>query len=926
MRHPKLIQSALMATMLFGATATAYGVKANPRPATVVQPDGSHLTLRLNGDESFHYFSTEDGYAVERGTDGFFYYLDADATVSSVRASDISLRQNKEIEFLRTHSVSAAPDALKVSKAKKGPARAQGLMPSTFPTKGEVRGCVILVEYTDLAFTVPNAREEFSNMLNRQDYSNFGGTGSARDWFIDQSSGMFVPTFDVYGPVRLPHPMAYYGENGGNGDDLRAHEMLIDAADILDDEVDFSQYDIDGDGWIDNVFIFYAGYGENLGYGAPAEAVWPHSWDLREVSNIPYMHDGVRLNHYACTNEIDLDDKMDGIGTFVHEFSHVLGLPDLYSTNSSSAFTPGSWNVMDEGPYNNDSRTPPNYSAYERFALGWLTPREIGDPANIRIGDISTNTACIIKTPLDNEYFLVENRQQKGWDTYIPGHGMLVWHVDYNENIWKYNSVNNRQSHQYVDIEEADGNQNVHSRDGDSFPGTAGITSFTDDTTPSMRTWDGNGLGKPITDIVESNGIIEFKISGGRSEVAPVTAYEATEIGIDSFKASWSSGNTGCQYILSVYTVTQSVSGRPETNYVSGWEARNMGEELSVTVTDLQPATEYHYSVRVNDPISGMQSLNSNEVKVTTLPATFDYLRPELTVGTPIDGQCEVSWTPVEGAQEYLLSLYTKKYGEPESETADFTGGVSSIPSGWESSSNLTYANANYCGEAVPSLRFNADGQWISTAACDDEIRGISFWARGVSASDQAAIELYARGSNDWILVESWPVHNDAGVIYEASAGNLWPENTTMLRIVFRNGGKGSLALDDIILKHGGDIEYDYFGETRYFMNTSTTEALLTGLQPATTYWLTVTGRQEDLYSKPSYERRIVTGTSGVKELYDSGIRFHIAGRIITVEAPAQLYTLLGQCVDSGSHMLKVPDSGVYVLVIDGKAKKIIIK
>ena len=501
MRQPKLIQSALTAAMLVGATTAAYGVKANPRPATVVQPDGTELTLRLNGDENFHYYSTADGYAVERGFDGYYYYLGADAKLSSVRATDAPRRPAAERQFLATLPKSAAAEALRASR--RSPQRTQGLMPTTFPTKGEVRGMVILVEYTDLYFTVPDPREEFSNMLNQEGYSKFGGTGSARDWFVEQSCGEFKPTFDVYGPVRLPHPMAYYGENGANGDDIRAHQMVTDACDILDDEVDFTQYDVDGDGWIDNVFVFYAGYGENLGYGAPAEAVWPHSWDLRDATPEPFMHDGVRLNHYACTNEIDLDDKMDGIGTFVHEFSHVLGLPDLYSTNGSSAFTPGAWNVMDEGPYNNDSRTPPNYSAYERYALGWLTPRRIGDPANIRLGDISTNTACIITTPLENEYFLVENRQQKGWDTYIPGHGMLVWHIDYNENIWRYNSVNNRASHQYVDIKEADGTQSASSRDGDAFPGTAGVTSFTDGTTPSMRTWEGEAVGKPITDILE---------------------------------------------------------------------------------------------------------------------------------------------------------------------------------------------------------------------------------------------------------------------------------------------------------------------------------------------------------------------------------------------------------------------------------------
>lgn len=923
MRHPKLIHSALSATLLLCAPAAAYAVKANPRPSAAVQPDGTTLTLRLNGDEHFHYYSTIDGYAVERAADGFYYYLDADAAISSVRVSDPGCRSSAERQFLGSLDSSTATEALRKSR-RNAPARSQGLMPTTFPTKGEVRGMVVLVEYTDLAFSVPNAQQEFSDMLNQEGYSHYGGTGSARDWFVEQSSGEFKPTFDVYGPVRLPHPMAYYGENGSNGDDLRAHEMLTDACNILDDEVDFTQYDIDGDGWIDNVFIFYAGYGENLGYGAPADAVWPHSWDLRDATNIPYMHDGVRLNHYACTNEIDLDNKMDGIGTFVHEFSHVLGLPDLYATGSSSAFTPGAWNVMDEGPYNNDSRTPPNYSAYERYALGWLTPRQIGDPANVRLGDITTNSACIITTPLENEYFLIENRQQKGWDTYIPGHGMLVWHVDYNENVWRYNTVNNRQSHQYVDIEEADGTQSASSRYGDSFPGTRGVTSFTDDTTPSMRTWDGNGLDKPITEITENNGLIEFKISGGRDEVAPVTAYEASDTGIDSFKASWSQGNAGCQYILSVYTVRQNDSGRPETTYVSGWEARNMGGELSAIVTDLLPETEYRYSVRVSDPVTGMQSLASNEIVVTTLPATFDYLRPELEPGTPEGDSCPVSWSPVDGADDYLLSLYTKVYGEAETVTADFTGGVSSLPAGWESNSNLTYANASYAGLAVPSLRFNTDGQWISTATYD-EVRGIRFWARGVSAAENAAIQLYARGTaGDWTQVQTWPVRNDAGENYSADATSQWPEGTSMLRLLFRNGGKGSLALDDVTVTYGGDVERSYFGGTEYFLTTSETSATLENLQPATTYWLTVTGRQGDLLSKPSYARRIITGSSGIASL-TAPERYSVEGRTVTVSSPARLYTLTGICVAEGQPTLTAPAPGMYILSIEGHTVKIII-
>ena len=224
---------------------------------------------------------------------------------------------------------------------------------------------------------------------------------------------------------------------------------------------------------------------------------------------------------------------MVGIGTFCHEFSHVLGLPDLYSTDYYvPSFTPDSWILMDRGPYNNNGKTPPYYSIYERYALGWITPQEIGKPADIKLDNISKNVGYIIKTDNENEYFLLENRQQEGWDKYIPGHGMLIWHIDYNQEVWDLNAVNNIPSHQYVDIEEADAIQTDETRAGDTFPGTSNVTSFTDDTNPSMKTWKGNGLNKPITDIEEKDGIIRFKISGG-DDTSIMNTWAANDITVN---------------------------------------------------------------------------------------------------------------------------------------------------------------------------------------------------------------------------------------------------------------------------------------------------------------------------------------------------------------------------------------------------------
>lgn len=906
--------------------ATAFGVPANSRPQDVRLPDGTALAVRLCGDESHRFFTTTDGYLISRSTDGFYYYLDENLIVTSRKASNISVRDTSERAFLSSinKDVSRAKMAQRSSMSKQKQ-QSSGLL-TTFPTEGEVRGAVILVQYTDVSFSIPNANEEFSALLNQEGYSKFDGTGSARDWFLDQSSSAFNPHFDVYGPVTLPHPRAYYGENVG-ADDARAHEMLPHACDILDSEVDFSQYDADGDGWVDNVFLFYAGVGENLGVSAPADAVWPHSWDLIEATSEPFIYDGVRLNHYACSNEIDLEGRMDGIGTFVHEFSHVLGLPDMYATNGSSAFTPGEWDVMDGGSYNNNSRTPPNMTAYERYALDWLQPRKLTKAANIKLDDIAANTAAMIQTANENEYFLFENRQQKGWDRYVPGHGMLVWHVDYNANVWKYNTVNNRRDHQYVDIEEADQTENSGNRDGDCFPGTAFVTEFTDDTTPSMRSWDDTPQNMPITEIRESNGYIYFKVCGGRDEVDPVEAYEATEVGVDCFTASWSEANSGCRYILSVYTIDESVPGKPVTTYVPGWEARDLGAALSVVVSDLQPSTTYRYSVRVLDQELGMQSVGSNEITVTTLDATFDYLQPEITSIVQKNDSFEIAWNPVEDAEEYIVSVYTKNVGDGEKSLADFTGGVSAMQPGWESNSNLTYANAAYCGEAVPSLRFNADAQYLQTPVYADDIASISFWARGVSADPDARIEIYLRGKADWQLIGSLEVENGVGGrLYTCAEDETWNENCRQMKIVFRNGGKGSLALDDVKVIHGIYTDKVYVGGDESYWSGTWLSTTIEGLQAGTKYWTRVRARNGELFSKYSEERRLWFGSSSVLAIDRENANVKISGLNVTADVPLALYNMQGICVAKGEQSVTAPSAGIYLLRVGGEALKVVLK
>jgi len=562
----------------------------------MTQPDGTTVGVRIVGDEFHHFYLSEDGYLLVNDNETF-YYADVDdagrPVRSGIEASDPQSRSAEAERYLSAvdmdRVLASMENRRRLGVTRRAARRGPGLFPGAhFPATGEQKAIVILVEYSDVDMSLDEPLDYFSRMLSQEGFSDYGGTGSARDYFIECSHGLFVPEFDVFGPVRLPNTRAYYGANDFYGDDVRPADMIIEACQALDDEVDFSEYDRDGDGFIDNVFVFYAGAGEAS--GGPATSVWPHSWNVMAATATPYLFDGVQLDRYACTNEW-VGHRPDGVGTFIHEFSHVIGLPDLYATSYTSSFTPGSWSALDSGPYNNNGCTPPLYSAFERYSLGWLEPVEIDGPVSATLLPISENVAGIIRTGDDNEYFLLENRQQAGWDAYIPGHGMLVWHIDYDADVWEQNIVNNKSTHQYVDIEEADDSRTDKSRAGDAFPGTANVTSLTDDTRPSTLTWDGQRLDRPITGIAESEaGIITFDVLGGSALPASTAADEADEVGVDGFTARWQAADPDSEYVLSVYTKGQNsdlsrTATADNIAYLPGFNHRRVGRVNSYAVT-----------------------------------------------------------------------------------------------------------------------------------------------------------------------------------------------------------------------------------------------------------------------------------------------------------------------------------------------------
>ena len=333
--------------------------------------------------------------------------------------------------------------------------------------EGEKKGLIILVEFPDVSFKSEDPLQTWSDIANQEGYADNGAPGSVSDYFYNQSYGQFQLKFDVVGPFEAQHEYAYYGQNKDWGTptgwfDQNVGELVEEACLAASPQVRFADYDWNEDGEVDQVFLLYAGHGENDYWYKDSTVIWPHaatlSFDWEGYEN-GLLLQGVRINTYACSNEINRSNHLAGMGAFCHEFSHCLGLPDLYDTKRGTSIV-GTYDLMDQGCYNNNSWCPVGYSSYERYACGWLTPDEIDDPLSVVAGtnpdDELTRVSllhflrpltaypdvCIYRESPDANDYLIENRQKESWDTYIPRAGLLAWHIDYNEQAWYENTVN----------------------------------------------------------------------------------------------------------------------------------------------------------------------------------------------------------------------------------------------------------------------------------------------------------------------------------------------------------------------------------------------------------------------------------------------------------------------------------------------------
>ncbi len=490
---------------------------------SVRQADGTTIRLKLVGDEHFHYAVTDDGIPV-LSHDGSYYYAhirSGHLVASDVLAHARDQRKDHEERF------AASLNDVEALNAKMRSQSMQKIGTRANVVTGKKKGLVILVQFSNQRFANPSdvltlgsgetdVKILYSDMLNKDGYTDTksGAIGSVHDYFHDQSDGKFDLSFDVVGPVTLDHPYSYYGAPSGNEADINAPQMVIDACNAVKDQVNFADYDWDNDGEVEQVYIIYAGEGQAT--GGSDDTIWPHKYSLSDSGNQPLKFGNVTVNTYACSNEMvyaNLNGKdrafYMGIGTICHEFSHCLGLPDLYDTGYGGNVGTGSYDLMCSGSYNGGPEAlknvyggtgigtvPAGYTSYEKAFMGWITPTKLGDqPLDIKAmkGLADGGNAYILTNPdNNNEYYLFENRTDSHWDSALPGHGLLVLHIDYDARSWAYNTVNaaRDQNHPRMTIVPADGDLSDETLASDTYP-TDLNSQLSGNSTPALSFYTG---------------------------------------------------------------------------------------------------------------------------------------------------------------------------------------------------------------------------------------------------------------------------------------------------------------------------------------------------------------------------------------------------------------------------------------------------
>ncbi len=498
---------------------------ASPFAIEIMQPDGTKINIMGKGSMKNSWTETLEGYSIVKNKDGIYEYAEVNngqlfPSGFLVVENDQNLAKQKFLDKQAKHLRSViTSEELSNSSNMRLSVSDDSKVDYTFPKEGIHKLLVLLIDYPDLVAT--HTVNEFENFMNQE---NYNGTGSFRDYYLKVSDNKLDINADVVGWYRADSSYAYYGKKNGYDRTKGLVREAVDAAEAVG--IDFSIYDNDNDGYVDGIILVHAGQGAEE--GSQEDYIWSHRSTLG--SEYFRAYDGIVINDYMVNPERRIYSNngaggMVGIGVFCHEFGHGMNLPDLYDIDYSSSGI-GSWGLMAGGGWLGDEKVPGFMSAWSRINLGWIIPEKVTSGSYSLAASTLSTTVYKINTSVPGEYFLLENKQKIGQDSFLKGSGLAIWHIDDNQRV-SDNSDNSDESHRLVDLEQADGLGHLYledgaSDDGDLFPGSSENTSFTDLTSPNSKTYNLDVSGIEITEISDENGIINFNVIGGDERYDPV--------------------------------------------------------------------------------------------------------------------------------------------------------------------------------------------------------------------------------------------------------------------------------------------------------------------------------------------------------------------------------------------------------------------
>lgn len=578
---------------------------------------GQTVQVQLCGDEFLHFWEDKDGTRYSYDTsDGL-----KPANMAQLRTRAQVMRQQ------------ACPDNI-IKKSLLTGANGSTSLTRASSYMGKKRCLILLAQFSDKKFTMNDPKAFYNRVANEPGFSEGNFKGSVADYFKAQSNGKFEMNFDVMGPYTLGE-QAFYGKNEGGQQDVNVQAMISGCLGKAAAEgIDFSPYDWDGDGQMEMVFVVYAGRGEATGGGD--DTIWPHKGRMTN----PVKCGNKTLTNYACSNELSVSNEVDGIGTICHEFSHCFGYPDAYDTNYTGLYGMGTWDLMCQGNYNGNSFTPAGYTAYEKYAAGWITPIELKE--NTSVSGMKPlaegGDAYIFKNPNNSdEYYLIENRQKKGWDAELAGSGIIINHIDYDLKAWNYNIPNSKMAgvndHERITLIPADNLKSDKDEENDPWP-YGNKNRLANNTTPVCGTYNLNTDGTKLMNIILSDmaiaadGTASFtfqnlnKTASEENYIFQETFDKCLGTGGNDGKGFYTFGNPN-QFANSAFSPDKNGWTANVQTFKGGFQCARVGKQRATNITFTSPEIKINGDATLTFK-AAPYSLSSNKMTVSISNGTVE--------------------------------------------------------------------------------------------------------------------------------------------------------------------------------------------------------------------------------------------------------------------------------------------------------------